>query len=807
MLAVLLLLAATGVFAWLIHPHYPIDQWLFWHYAGYWLATGAWAVAAWGTGSLLLDRVFRTRFPFLEHLVIAFTLGVLGFEWLMFLLGVVQRYHRGVFFVAPLVLIGISVGALRKLRRRALRLFRRPPPERSLLRLGIIAFGLLGLLMVYVLLLTPENVQFDSRWKHMALAEDYVAHGGIRRATEGWVFSARPHITSYLYAWAFLAPTDLLFDKMELGAHLEFFAFVVTTVIGIPALVRRLLPRADPSMVWAARFLFPGLFVYDSSVSAGADHFGALYAVPIALVLLRVWRDLDLRQIALLATLLGGVSLVKETAALMLVPFPVLVVGTRCLMAGVRRLRGHEEASDPRAPFRAPLLGILVGLLVSAPLWAKNLIFYGDPLYPNLHALFHPTPWSEAAAYKFKWAYSERQMWSPDRDWHGLQQTLRALLNFSFVPHDWPTFHRDVPVFGSLFTLLLAPLLLLKGVGRIWFLVAWVHLGIFFWFSVHHQDRYLQALVPLMAVTVAAVLVLGWRRFGRPARGPLALLVALQVVWGGDAFFLQTHAMADSPLKRVVNLMSAGFERDYEGRFSIQRRYQQIGDGLPKGSRVLFHEHHPHLGVGTESVLDSYQWQYAIDYGQAGSPEGIRRLLRGLGVTHVFYFSRKSNGAASLASDILFDQFVTELAKGRRKVSGGYVVTLPDRPMDDGPPGRVLVVSCKRAPTSGLYPVAALDVPAFGPKRGHYPPPERVSSQADEPFRLLDEAEYVVREPHCKRWPSGRKRDFVLAFKRGKRRTEFEVYRHAAGNEPEDSPDSEAAESEREQDEGPDEDR
>ena len=46
-------------------------------------------------------------------------------------------------------------------------------------------------------------------------------------------------------------PGARLFDKMLLCAHLELVVFLVTTLVGIPALVRRLIPKADPRVVSA----------------------------------------------------------------------------------------------------------------------------------------------------------------------------------------------------------------------------------------------------------------------------------------------------------------------------------------------------------------------------------------------------------------------------------------------------------------------------------------------------------------------------------------------------------------------------
>ncbi|HET9957384.1 MAG TPA: hypothetical protein VFQ61_22955, partial [Polyangiaceae bacterium] len=447
------LLIAAGFFLGFVDRSYPIREWLFFRYAGYWAVVLVWGAGSFGVGYGLLTRVFRVRFGLLTEALLSFTLGQLAFEYLLFLVGLCQGYRAFAFYLVPLAFLALGGGGLLALLRRTQRILARPAPPRSLLRFATLAFGCAALGMIYFLILTPDNVQFDARWKHMALAEDYAAHGGIHRSPEGWMFAARPHITSYLYAWAFLIPSGRLFDQMLLGAHLEYFAFLVSTVLGIPALVRRLVPRADPAVVWAARFLFPGVLLYDSSLSGGTDHFGALYAIPIAIVLLRSWRDFTARTLSLLATLLAGPVLVKETAALLLVPFPLLVVGTRFVTDLWQRLRTRSASDGPSAtlsparPFwLAPLVAIGTGLLVTTPLWLKNLVWYGDPLYPSLHRFFPSHPWSEAAAYKLKWAYSERQMWAPKHDLQGLIATLKALFTYSFVPNNWKALHRDVPV-------------------------------------------------------------------------------------------------------------------------------------------------------------------------------------------------------------------------------------------------------------------------------------------------------------------------------------------------------------------------
>lgn len=746
--ALLALGVALGVFLSQMNKHYLIEEWLFWHYASYWLVCVTWVACVFGLGELLLRRVYRVSLPFLERMLTSFGLGSLAFYFATFLLGACQGYRTAAFFALPLALIAVSYREYAPLARRCLRVFRTRPQQRSSYRLLGLAFGFIGLLMVYFLVLTPENIQFDSRWKHMALAEDYAAHGGIRRSTEGWLFAARPHLVSYLYSWAFLIPSPRLFDKMLLCAHLEYVSFAISSVLGVSVLVRRLVPNADPIAVWAARFLFPGVLLYDSSVSGGTDHFGAAFAAPIAVALFGALRELDPRRVAVLATLLAGPILIKETAALLLVPFPILALGVRWLQDLWWRKR-HPERATKQKPWLVPAVGLGVGLIATSPLWLQNLLLYGDPLYPSLARFFPARPWSEAAAYRFKWYYAERQMWAPPRNWDGLVQTLKTLFTYSFEPNDWKSLHRDVPVFGSLFTLLLLPLPFLQKTRRIWALVVWVHLGIFAWYMVHHQDRYLQGIVPLMAAAVAAILILIFRSGGVLVQSAASLLVVAQVVWGGDVYFFQTHSMARSPIKKVVDLLGSGFHGDHESRFQVQQSFVNIGEQLPKGARVLMHEVHPHLGLGHESVLDNYPWQYGLEYGAQGSPEGVRALLRKRGITHVHYSPGKANGIATFAGAILFQEFMDSVATNAIRVSGGILAQVPETPSSAAFNDAVAVLTCKEVPPRGLYALKSLDVLAYGPRGDDYGTPVAPAETLEDAVHLLDEAEYAIVELRC----------------------------------------------------------
>lgn len=82
------------------------------------------------------------------------------------------------FFIAPLPFAAMAVAQLKRdiplvpsARRRFSRRVRAMPAWGWLL----IAVGLLALVMIYLPLMSPRNAMFDARWKHLALAEEWVA--------------------------------------------------------------------------------------------------------------------------------------------------------------------------------------------------------------------------------------------------------------------------------------------------------------------------------------------------------------------------------------------------------------------------------------------------------------------------------------------------------------------------------------------------------------------------------------------------------------------------------------------------------
>ncbi|MEX1364098.1 MAG: hypothetical protein AB1Z98_13305, partial [Nannocystaceae bacterium] len=605
------LLALGAVFLDVVDRHYEIGEWLLWRYLRYWAWCVVMCLGSLGTGELVVLRLVGRIRGLHAHLFVSFCTGLLLFGLALFVTGLLQLYGTTLFYALPLSFLLVGLPRLLALRRRLWTRMQRLSPldVRGLWALSIIVFGMYAWLMIYAGVLTPDNVMFDSRWKHLAIAESFASHGGIFRFPQGWMFAARPHFASYLYTWAFLIPEGVLFDRITMCGHIEFVVFAATTMVGIPAMVRRIVPDADPKLVWVARFLFPGVFLYDSNLSIGADHVAAVFAIPIFLVthdLLR--RRFDPRYAVLLGLMSAGILLTKETAAAVTIPSAavVLLVG-----AGHRAWQARGESGPLLSRHRWIVAFVLiasVGLAVSSPLWLKNLIWYGDPLYPSFYKYFDPRPWSPDSEYLLTWGFYDYQfsLWHDD-DKNQVLETLKVLFTWSFVPHDWAAFHGKRPVIGSLLTLLLPVLLFVRGTKNLWIVAAWVHIGIVMWFRVLPQDRYLQVLMPWMAAWTAAALIIAWRSRVRLA---VVALVAAQLAWGGDVYFLHRNMLG-----RVVKLIGASRDPDkMEGRLRTQKTFGDIGEYMPAGSRLIVHEIHPHLGTGVPTYSDFQTYQFGLSY-------------------------------------------------------------------------------------------------------------------------------------------------------------------------------------------------
>ncbi|MBI5533563.1 MAG: hypothetical protein HY898_12665 [Deltaproteobacteria bacterium] len=757
-LLVIALLAGLLKFGTVVHEHYPIHRWLFWLYAKYWVLIAFWTAGCVSTGHMLLKRLLGRTLPLVEHAVMSFCVGLFAFFALMFLGGLLKLYGV-IFFVAlPALMIGAGARPVFRYGRRMFRHVRaaraRRPAPTPWWHYPLLGFGGVGVFLIYLTVLLPENVGYDARWYHLPIAEHYSAAGGIVRFPEGWFPGTGPHLASVLYAWAFQQPFSGIFDRVELAAHMEFAIFL-WTLASIPALVRRLVPRTHASVSWVAMFLFPGILLYDSSLNTGADHIAGFWAIPVYLTLLRAWKSLSPRYCLLLAIPLSGALMTKLTAV-SIGAFPILAIVVRTVWLLISRLRRGRDLPELRGWWRGVLIAAVAGLVLMSPHWLKNWIWYGDPFYPILHNHLHLRPWT---------AGSENIMtccsladWHPTRDVAGLKETLKALYTYSFVPNDWETFHGKVPVFGSLFTVTLLCMPFLRNTKRLWGVFLAGHVGLFVWYSIHHQDRYLQAIVPWMVAATASVLILAWR--SHPAvRVPVVLVVAAQVIWGGDVYFIPTHSMIyAAPIVKVTELLNSGYRKDYENRLRPYSPFADVGRQLDRHKHVLLvHDDMQHLGVRVRSVSDDPAFQGGIDYASLRSPKQVYDLLDGMGITHVYWSSVR--GRASLASDLIFYDVALKYLTQKKQVAGANLGQLPIEAPTDAPFGDIVgVYGCSSEQyKQGLYHLHELThFPADAKPAKGFPKPFQPAPAAEALRAQLLQADFIIYDTACHQpFPAG----------------------------------------------------
>jgi hypothetical protein len=696
----LVLSAATIGFAAYLDSFYPLQNWLFFRYAFYWLVTLLWATSCLSLGFRLIPWFSRGGLRRSEELVLGFALGVFAFCMAVFVIGLLHGLNLVTFFALPLLFF--AAGA-KKLAREALRIrarVRRAPPTLRLDHALCFLVGAFGVGILYFQMLWPEILSFDARWYHFPLAQRYALTGAVEPFKEGFWQQAWPHMMSYLYAWVFLAKGLILFDRVALCQHLEFL-LVLATLAQIPVVVRRLVPGSRSGLSWVVLLCFPATFLYDNNLNGGADHFVGFFALPVALTLLFAFRNFRVESAALCALFIAAAALVKYTAL-------SVVVGPLLGLGGYGLYRALRDRS--RATLLAFASFVIVLLIATAAHWLKNWAFFGDPFYPVLWKYLDVHPFTPEVPSRLEVLRATAN--SGTLDAKGLFEALKATVTFSFVANNWWVLQRDVPVFGSLYTFSIACLPFVRGAKRLLWLYACVTVGVFSWWLLNHYERYLQGLLPWMAVASAACFTLVWRQ-GALARAGLVLLVSLQLVWGGDVPFFRTHNLiGDSQIRHVASFVPSGFEKR-PGRLRLFEPMASIGEALPEDAVVLAHDTLTILGIDRNWVTDDHQSR--ISYGRLRSPAKIHAVLRELGVTHLAWRDTSIH-RDTLAGDLAFLQYAVLHSVNVRRVHDYNVADLPERaPTDAAADYDVVVFGCNTPYASGFYRLSDLMLPVVAP--------------------------------------------------------------------------------------------
>ncbi len=529
-----LCLVGVAIFAASVNSVYAISDWLFWRLLVLWCWCALLNAAYLAFGHYVLARWLKVSgLPVLETLAASAAIGVVAFTMGMYAGGALSLYRAPFAIGLPVVMILVGGPELIRFARDArVKGATDPVPPSPLISLSNVAVvaGAICLFLLYLQSLTPAAIDYDPRWYHLTVAQDYAREGRIVPFPADYP-KCYPHLASLIYTWGWLVPGLNEPLRWMLALHNEFCLFI-WTLVGVAAGVAWLLERTQVKGAWAAFFLFPGIYVYDSNLTGGADHVVAFFAVPLFLAALRASVDLSPRRCVLVGILAAGALLTRYQSLYFFVPIAALL-GIRWFLLGTGLDR---EGSVQRSRlWRGPATVLAVGALVSAPHFLKNWIFYRNPVYPFMLELFSgsrpmpdiPNQLSVAGPFHPEGPFLVRV-------WMALQTTF----TFSFNPHYASS--KNVGVIGSLFTLLLPTIPFLKGRKRLLVFALMSLASVFTWAWLYIIDRQAQTFVPLLATVTAAIIVWAWE-LGWVARAGLIALVGMQVVSTGDAFFFSGY--------------------------------------------------------------------------------------------------------------------------------------------------------------------------------------------------------------------------------------------------------------------------
>lgn len=739
--ALLLCLAGAAVFVHAMNRVFPIQDWLVWTVAQLWGWAFLFNLCTLCLGQFVLVRVLKLdQFPVLESAVFSAAIGTVGFTLAMYVAGALALYSRALAIALPLAFVAIGARDGLRLGVRLCRQLR--SQHYGVLTTVVSGFGMVCVGLIYLGLLSPEAINYDSAWYHLRIAQDYARWGRIAPFTD--YNSIVPHLASILHTWGYLIPGLDGARRWMMALHMEFALFL-WTLVGVAAGIQRVTEDFTLRGTWVSLFLFPMIFVYDSNIGGAADHVFAFFAMPVVLATLELRNGFSKGRCALLAIAFAGASLTKYQASYLAVAIApiVIVLWVRDWLRSAPRTSGGSASVGRGNLLWGP--AILVGLcaLLVSPHFLKTYLFHKNPVYPFLLQVFtKSTPTVPNAAILANNIFVDSP-WVPvgsflTRLWHA----IGLFFTFSFEPHY--SFTKNVPAFGSLFTLLL-PCLLLIPVRRAIALAAFIGSGaLIAWGMVFNVDRNLQTFTPILACVTGALLVKLWR-LGWLARVGLMPLVAVQLVWGADAPFYGIQNQVHSGMELVRSTFDGRAPSRFEG---YRRDFVSAGRALPRDAKVLLHGSHVSLGIDRDTLQDVGGYQGLISYEKVRSPRELFDYFRSLGITHMVrtHFLWES----SRQEQVMYDLFLSRFGVPVGNFGGISVTAMPTQPPPSEAPYRVLCLGVNGY-ADGLYPVEALNVNEhldhLVPGSQHYSAPERPvrGSSASELLRAADAA--LVRTP------------------------------------------------------------
>ncbi len=734
----LLLVTALATVYLFIHyaaKSYAVADWLAWPLLEVWAYVALFWLGAASFGLLVLEKVVRhDAESSLEALALSLPLGVVGFNTAMYVGGALSLFRPWFAVALPCVMVASGARQLVSLAR-AWRSREDASPRTPLGRVltgAATALGVAAIFLLYLQTMTPDAINFDASWSHLVIAQDYAREGRMV-AFDADYTKCFPHLASVVHTYAFLVPLQNEPLRWMLALHNELGA-VLATLVGVGALIEALVGRRVRAG-WVVFFLFPAIFVYDMNLGGAADHYEALFTAPLVLAGLRALGTTSVRRYVL-AGLLAGAGLATKLHAIHVIAPLTLVLGFGLLPSGVATLRASRKLRPLFSVVVAPAAGFGGALFLAlSPHLVRNAVFHGNPLYPFALDLFHRShPTTPRAGFLFEYLFKD-WTWRPHgTTYENLVEAGKLFFTFSLHPHY--SFTKDVPNFGSLFTLTLPWLFFVRGRKPIG-LATFVGFGaMFMWAMTFRVDRHLQPFVPLFAASTGALIARAWE-LGAFSRVGVATLVGAQLVYSGDV-------VAYSGTQRInasLDLIKSGYDGRAKTRFDNYRKvFRDVGAALPKDALLVLHTYRPSLGINRRIYMDWAGQQGLISYEPLHNPREVFDLYRSLGITHVLLLPERP--APTKQEDAVFTSFIHRYGKGLRHFGGYDLVEMPKTAPPEDHPWRALSLGVPGY-QDGIYPIESMNTPDALPEPVRkYPAPaeavERSNAAIEQALGSVD---------------------------------------------------------------------
>ncbi|MFH1723840.1 MAG: glycosyltransferase family 39 protein, partial [Elusimicrobiota bacterium] len=467
-----------------------------------------------GTGRMLSRRLSIRPHNGWEESALSFGLGYGAWGTGLLLLGLARLWYAPV-LVALLVLATvpalIEAAAFRKRTVGGVRRISLMPA--SLLAAVAIALFWVGWLYHLPYSMIPETF-YDALNYHLGLPNLYLIRHAIVPTPEH-SYSGIPSVPGMLYGLA------LSLDRSGIVAQLLHNSMVLWAAAALMGFAGRLGVRRAGPVACAIFALTPVVTAESYRTSVGLEW--ALFQLLCFLCLAAASAAADSRE-RIGWTMACGSFLGLAMAT----KYPAWILPAALLAAMVYLSRARSGATRGPRPFSAREAGLLaaVGLLWLAPWIAKNLAFYGNPVYPFFHERFVPE-----AFFQPDWRHISEGGLDLRRTFSTAQGLRRFLLHpWVFSRHAWEFGGSIGPLYIGLLPLVfLARLPFSARFLGVLILVSWIPLG-----AVSSITRFfIPCLAPWSLLVAMALVRLSRGRGGRAltALACASLLLIGTAVW------------------------------------------------------------------------------------------------------------------------------------------------------------------------------------------------------------------------------------------------------------------------------------